>query len=323
MKNFYNSIFIMGFLIFILFLFLTSSQLVIDSILGTIIIWKNNVFPTLFPFFVLSDILIHYGFVEFISELFKPFMRLFRLRGACAFGFVMSMVSGFPSSAKYVRELLFSGLINSDEASKLMTFSHFSNPLFVIGTISILFLNNKNVGILILVTHYIGNLFVGFVFRGYGNCSFNSERLSIKRAFFEMHKKRMSNTRSFGSVLCSAISNAIDTLLLILGIISLFMIVTTLLDNKLGLPDYYQSILNGLFEMTQGLKSVSVLDIPLKIKGTLSVFFISFGGICVHMQVLGIISDTKIKYFPFFVARIIHSVFSSISFYILFDFFIV
>ena len=95
-------------------------------------------------------------------------MRLFKLKGACAFGFVMSLISGFPSSAKYVRELFISGNINCIEASKLLIFTHFSNPLFVLGTISVLFLKNKKVGFLILATHYIGNIFVGLIFRNFG-----------------------------------------------------------------------------------------------------------------------------------------------------------
>jgi len=322
MKRIYKSIFIMFLLLFVLFLILTSSQSVIDSIMLSFSIWKNNVFPTLFPFFVLSEILINYGFVELTSELFKPFMRLFKLKGACAFGFVMSLISGFPSSAKYVRELFIAGNINCIEASKLLIFTHFSNPLFVLGTISVLFLKNKKVGLLILATHYIGNIFVGLIFRNFGNCECDKEKISLKQALINMHKKRISNNKSFGSILFSAVSNAIDTLLLVFGIISIFLIITTLINNCVDLSSYHQSVLSGIVEMTQGLKSISILDIPLKIKGTLSVFFISFGGICVHMQIISILSDTDIQYLPFFIARIIHACFSSLLFYILFDFFV-
>ena len=113
--------------------------------------------------------------------------------------------------------------------------------------------------------------------------------------------------------------NGINTLLLIFGVVTLFLVITTIIDNNINIPKYYQSILNGIVEMTQGLKYVSLLNIPLKIKGTLSVLFISFGGISVHIQLISILSDTKIKYFPFFVARIIHACLSSILFYFLFD----
>ena len=137
-----------------------------------------------------------------------------------------------------------------------------------------------------------------------------------------MHNKRVSVNKSFGEIMSGALMNGINTLFLIFGVVTLFLIVTTIIDNNIDIPKYYQSILNGIVEMTQGLKYVSLLDIPLKIKGTLSVLFISFGGVSVHIQLISILSDTKIKYFPFFVARVIHACISSIIFYFLFDFWI-
>ena len=99
----------------------------------------------------------------------------------------------------------------------------------------------------------------------------------------------------------------------------MFLIVTTIIDNTLNLNTYYQSILNGFIEMTQGLKYVSQLAIPLKLKSIITVMILSFGGLSVHMQVISILSDTKIKYLPFFTARILHSAIAGILIYLLFD----
>lgn len=320
MRKIVTSVFIMFVLLFIMFEILSSSTSIMETVGFSFGIWKNNIFPSLFPFFVLSEILVNYGFIELVGEVFKPVMnKVFKMRGVCSFVFIMSLFSGFPSNSKYVRELYLNGLINEYEGSKLLTFTHFSNPLFILGTISVLFLNNKEVGLLILICHYLGNIIVGLIFRNY-YVSDESSSFSFKRGILEMHKKRISNNKSFGGVVSSAVINGINTLLLVFGVVTVFLVITTILDNNINLPKYYQSILNGLFEMTQGLKYVSALDIPLKIKGTLSVLFISFGGICVHMQVVSILSDTKIKYFPFLVARIIHACFSSLLFYFVFDF---
>ena len=321
MKKIIISVVIMFVLIFFVFEILTSSVSIMDTIGFSFGVWKKNIFPSLFPFFVLSELLINYGFIELVGELFKPIMnKVFKLRGVSAFVFIMSLVSGFPSNAKYVRELYLKKHINEYEASKILTFTHFSNPLFILGTISILFLNNKEIGILILICHYLGNIIVGLLFRNYYVSEKEFDSVSLKKAVLSMHSKRISSNKSFGSVLSSAIVNGINTLLLVFGVVTVFLIITTIIDNNINLPQYYQSILNGILEMTQGLKYVSLLNIPLKIKGTLSVLFISFGGISVHMQILSILSDTKIKYFPFLVARIIHGCISSILFYFLFDF---
>lgn len=114
-----------------------------------------------------------------------------------------------------------------------------------------------------------------------------------------------------------------NTLLLILGVITFFLIITQVIDNNLNINTYYQAILNGFFEMTQGLKYISLLEIPLKLKSTLSTMIISFGGLSVHMQVISILSDTNIKYLPFLVGRIIQALIASFLVYILFDLWIV
>jgi sporulation integral membrane protein YlbJ len=320
MRKIIVSVVIMFLLLFIMIEIIFSSTSIMDTISFSFDIWKHNIFPSLFPFFVLSDFLINYGFIELVSEFFKPIMnRFFKVSGVGAFVFIMSLVSGFPSNSKYVRELYLNGLINEFEGTKLLTFTHFSNPLFILGTISILFLNNREIGFLILLCHYFGNVIVGFLFRNYYISDCEKTKISFKRAILGMHNKRVSNNKSFGEIMTSSLMTGINTLLLIFGIITLFLVLTTIISNNLSLPPYYRSILNGIIEMTQGLKYVSLLDIPLKIKGTLSVMFISFGGISVHIQLLSIISDTKIKYFPFFIARVIHACLSSLIFYFVFD----
>ena len=320
MKKFIISCLIMFVLLFIMVEILTSSSSIMETVSFSFNVWRNNIFPSLFPFFVLSEFLINYGFIELVSELFKPIMnKLFKVKGVGAFVFIMSLISGFPSNSKYVRELYKNGLINEHEGTKLLTFTHFSNPLFILGTISILFLNNKEVGLLILICHYLGNIIIGIMFRNYYVSVKENSKVSIKNALLNMHKRRVSNNKSFGEVMSSALMNGINTLLLIFGVVTLFLVITTIIANNISLSSYFQSILNGIVEMTQGLKYVSLLDIPLKIKGTLSVLFISFGGISVHIQLISILSDTKIKYFPFFVARVIHACLSSLMFYFLFD----
>jgi len=323
MKKIITSITIMILLIFMGSQILIESDSVLKSVSFSFNIWINNIFPSLFPFFVLSELLINYGFVELLGELFKPIMNhLFKVKGVCAFIFIMSIISGIPANAKYVRELYLSGSIDEKEAGKMLMFTHFSNPLFILGTISITFLNNKEVGLLILICHYITNIIIGLLFRNYYPTLEKNNKISFKTAILNMHNKRISGNKSFGSILSNSLVNSINTLLLILGVVTFFLIITTIIDKNINLNSFNQSILNGLFEMTQGLKYVSILNIPLKLKTILSTMIISFGGLSGHMQVMGILSDTKISYMPFLTARIIHSLISSLLVFCTFDFFI-
>ena len=289
MKQKIISILIMSFLLFIAIEILTESKEILDTVAYSFSIWKNNLFPSLFPFFVLSEILINYGFIELVGELFKPIMnRLFKVSGTSAFIFIMSLISGFPSNARYTRNLYEQGLINEAEATKILTFTHFSNPLFILGTISLLFLNNKRAGLIVLISHYISNIIIGIIIRNKLYVTKQKEKFSLKCAISKMHNKRIQNNQPLGTIISNSLINSINSLLLILGVV------------------------------TQGLKHVSLLNVSLKTKSIIMAMIISFGGLSVHTQVLSFISDTKIKYTPFLIARIFHAILAGILVFILF-----
>ena len=316
MKKYINSFIILLITVFLTFEVIMNSDAVIDSARFSFTIWKDNIFPTLFPFFVASNLLIKYGFVELIGEFLKPVMnKFFKTNGECSFVLILSMLSGFPSSAKYTKELYDNGLINDKEASKLLTFTHFPNPLFVIGTVSVTFINNRLVGYFMLLSIYISNIIIGLIFRNYYVSKNNNLKVSLKTAISNM-KDRYKTNKNFGTILTSTLIDCINLLLLILGTISLFLIINKIITNMFGLNDFNRAIISGILEMTGGLKYFSLLNVPLNIKAIFSSMILSFGGLSVHTQVYSIIADTKIKYAPYLCARIIHIVLSGVLMYL-------
>lgn len=288
---------------------LINSKVVLNSVKTSFYVWQNNIFPSLFPFFIIGNTLISLKFPDIIGELFKGITyKLFKINKNGAFIIILSMLSGFPSSAKYIKEMHINGDLNEKEATKLLTFTHFSNPLFILGTVT-LFLNDYKLGIPILISHYIGNLFIGLIYRNYYISLKDNTKINIKNSI-----KKIKLNDSLGKILSNSISNAINTLLLILGTISVFLIFTSLINNIFDFNILNKTIINGIFEMTQGLKFLENVNISTNIKGLIAVIILSFGGLSVHMQILTIISDTKIKYFPYFIARIIHAFISALIF---------
>lgn len=318
MKTKIASLIIIVLLVITTVLFLTFPSDVMSSVSFSISIWKDTLIPALFPFFLISELLIHYGFVEFIGETLKQVMnKFFHLPGEASFVLIGSLISGFPSSGKYINELLTNNQITLEEAEYLLKFNHFSNPLFVIGTVGTLLLNNKNIGILILVVHIISNFIIAFLFKPKTN-NYIKEKSSMIKGINKMHKKRISNNSSFSEVLSISIFKTIKTLLLLLGIITTFLIINTLIKKVFNLDSFSSSILSGILEMTGGIRNISELNLPLNIKASIITFFISFGGLSIHMQVMSILSNTKIKYIPYLLSRIIHGIIAgSIVFIIL------
>jgi hypothetical protein len=245
--------------------------------------------------------------------------KFFKVNGACAYVLILSLISGFPSNAKFTKELYDQKLIDDEEGTKILLFTHFSNPLFILGTVAILFLNNKEIGFLILICHYFGNFILGLLFRNSFVTNTPYEKGSLRRGLIMMNKKRINNTQSFGEMIGTSLMSTINTLLMILGVVTIFLVFTTLVSHLINVGNYNQSIINGFIEMTQGLKYVSTLEIPLKLKAILSVMILSFGGFSVHVQAFSILSSTKIKYLPFLTARLLHAFISSFLVYLIFD----
>lgn len=293
-------------LIAVMFEMLFNSSLIIESVNFSFSLCINNLFPSLFPFMILSNILMEYGFVDIASELLKPLMnKIFKSHESGSFVLILSIITGSPSNAKYINELLNKKIINIYDATKLLLFTHFVNPLFIINTIGVSFLHNKLLGIIILISHYLGNFIVGIIFRNYHKININS-KINISKAINILEKKG----NNFINVLTSSIISSINTLLIILGVITTCLIITTIIDIN--------PLLKGIIEITQGLKYISTTNFSILKKIIITTFLISFGGFSIHAQVFSILSNKKIKYIPYLIARTIHGISSSIIVYILF-----
>lgn len=301
-------------LLSIVYFMITSSNKVIESVLFSISIWKDNLFPTLFPFFIVSSLLMNYGFVDIIGKFLSyPMKKFFKLPGCCGFVLASSLFSGFPSGAKYTIDLVNNNLISTKQAEKLLTFTHYSNPLFILGMIGNLLLNNQKIAYLILISHILSGLITGIFFcRSLSidnkvNNNFDNKKITINK-----------NNKSFGQILSTVIFDSLNTMFLLLGVVTIFLILTTFINSIITLPDYLKVILSGVLEMTQGVKLASTINLPLIIKITLITGIISFGGLSVHTQVISIISNSKIKYKPFLLARILHSILAMVFVFILY-----
>lgn len=291
-------------LIFIIFLSLIiNSNLVTSELIEALKTFAFILFPSIFPFFLISDLLIYYNFPHTLNKFFKTITKkIFHTSNASTFVIIMSMLSGFPSGAKYIRTLLDKKMLTINQANYLITFTHFANPLFVI-TVTQKIFNDINISYLILISMYLSNLIIGFIIR----------------PKFEDNNNKMEyiETPSFSTCLSNSITNSINLLIIILGNTCFFFIVTKLITTYFNFNDVLTIFINGFFDITKGINSLTLIDGNIIFKGIVTLTFISFGGININMQVLNIISDTKIKYKNFLLGRICQIAISSAIFLIL------
>ena len=310
MKKYSNFLIVIITLFFLIEIF-TNKNLIFNTISFSLDIWVNNLIPSLFPMFILSDILITYNFVKYIPKWFiNIFSYLFNIKKECTLVFFLSMLSGFPTNAKNIRKLYDMNIINGREASHMLMFTHFSNPLFILGTLSIFFLNNKKLGIIILLSHYLSNFIIGVIVRKLNNISNNTINEKEKKLYF-------------GPVFVNAIKSSIDTLLLILGTLTCFLIISSIIINRFDLNSYNSLLIKSILEITMGLKELSLFSFSNLTKVILSSCILSFGGLSVHMQVISQLIDTDISYKSFFIGRILQVFISLILSYFIYQLYII
>lgn len=285
--------------IFFVLLFVFSKD-ISSSIIFSISIWKDNLLPSLFPFFVMSDLLLAYGFVDIISFFLGSIMtKCFYLPKDAAFAFFVSLFSGFPSGSKYVNDLLNAKKISIEDANYLIMFTHFANPFFIVTTIGLFLLSNVKAGYIILVSHILSNIIVAFIFRK-KKVILNSDNNKESFSFSFPDK-------SFITILTNSIFKSFKTLVNMLGIIMIFLMITTIIKKIIPLTGIANGLISGILEMTQGVKYISGLDISLPLKASILSMIVSFSGLSVHFQVKSIIDGTDIKYSSFLKARVVQS----------------
>ncbi len=289
--------------VFVLIQLVVKKRIIYASIMFALSMWVNNLIPALFPFFIISDILINYNIIYYIPSVIKNFCkRIFNINDGMMAILLLSMISGFPSNARNTRLLYDKGEISVDEANHILIFTHFANPVFILTTVAVFFLHNEKMGIILLITHYFSNFILGICFRksiSYDNNGHDS----------------IDNTGNLGTIFVNAIKKAIDTILTICGIVIIFLMFSTIIIDAFKLTGYNATIVKGIFEITIGIEALSKLSLSSIHTAVMASMFLAFGGISVHVQVFSQIAGTQIKYLYFFIGRMYQMIIAGILTY--------
>ena len=126
----------------------------------------NLVVPALFPFFILSSLLVSTGGAARLGRLLSGVMgRLFHQTGASASALVLGFLGGYPVGAKTVCTLYEEKLCDRAQAEHLLMFCNNAGPAFILGAAGSAIFHSTAVGFLLLTIQISSALLVGFLFR--------------------------------------------------------------------------------------------------------------------------------------------------------------
>lgn len=309
---------LLTFALFVIILFLiVNPSKYINSAYNGILIWAKAVLPALFPFFFITRLLTELGGIKILANHFQGLMqKVFHVNGMGAYVFLMSMMSGYPVGAKITSELCEKNLITKEEASRLVTFTSTSGPLFVVGTVGAGMFASAKMGFIILISHFLGAMLNGILYR---NHKYTKTILNTK-AKFELEKIP-------DNILEKSMLSAINSILIVGGYIAVFFILIDILSDVglismlsallkaifslWGFDGYFSnSIVVGFIEMTRGCYDLSIFFTDYNVATMVCTFIISFGGLSTMLQAMTFLQRCEIKLGFFFRQKITHAIFA-------------
>lgn len=261
-------------ILFIFILFIVSKDNVTLSAVEALNVWSKNIFPVLFPTFIISDLLLSTGVINYLTKFGgNIFSKIFNTSKYGIYIFFISLISGTPTNAKNLKMLYDDGYVNEIDIVKILSFSYFFNPFFIIS-----FTNLK-----VLIILWISNIITGIILR---KVLPNTNKTIFKPVNFKFN-------------LNISIQNNINILLSILGTMTVFFVLSSIIPLRNLL---IKTLFSGLLEVTSGLHRVNTYFFGNEY---LFIIIISLGGLSILSQIKSILKDTHINYNYLLFSRII------------------
>ena len=270
----------------LLILYIKESNLIIKEYLNYTNLFITKLLPSVFIIYILSDLLINYGIINLLNKITKYPTTIYIL--------LISLISGFPSGPKTIKNLKEQNYISEEESNKLIKYTHFPNPIFVFSTISLI---TNNI-ILIYISIILSNLII----------LINNKPQST-------NKLPNIKEKDFTSVLSNSIINTLKIIILIYGTSIFFYLISVILIKYLNTKKLY-ILINILFDLTKGIQTTSLIN-NQTLKDLIIILLLTISPLNINIQIKSILSDTNIKYINFIKGRVTSCILTSIIYFLL------
>lgn len=319
-----NTLISIFFLIIIIFIVLNPTKYSNVAFKG-LEVWAKILIPSLFPFFVLTKLFSNGSFVyDFTSIFKKPIKKIYNCPAISSYIFFMSIITGYPVGAKLVADFYNSNSLTKNEAIRTLSFCANSGPMFILGSVAIGMFASKTMGIIIYLSHILGSLLNGLIYRNYGNkkCKKNININTITNCNnatycqYQENNNLSTNTVKSSTTtntnqntelkehskqtnidFTNSINSSVSSVLLIGGVVCFAFVLTEVITSSFfyncivstlsnfGLnSNLITAIFSGLLEITKGCIMLSSVPLNFYLTTILCTFIISFGGISTLLQ---------------------------------------
>ncbi len=251
-------------------------NLCIDAAVTGAMLFFYKVFPSLFPFLVISNLILAYDGIYIYSKIFGRYLcRPMRLPLECGFVLIVSMLCGYPLGAKYSCDIYERHIIDRNSFIRLLNIASNPSPIFVLGAVGTAMLNNSALGYLLLFSCYASSAVIGVLL--------SDRNIPGKRSEMVKHTVEPVN---LGNALKNSVENAINTSISIGGFVIIFSVINAyIMRIAPGSSGIIKTVLIGIIEMTNGCSLISGTEWSILLKLSVISFFLSFSGLSIISQV--------------------------------------
>lgn len=273
----------------------------------------NVIIPSLFPFFILSSLVVELGLAGYIGRALEGVMRpLFNVPGSCACALALGFIGGYPVGARTAIELYEKGMCSRTEAERLLAFCNNSGPAFILGVVGAGIFADSRVGLLLYLAHAAASLCVGLLFRFYKRGE--EARQSAGRLQFR--------SRRFSEAFTGCVRDACSGTLNICAFVVFFTVVIRTLTVSGALPAaagavsallsplgftrrWSERLLTGALEISSGVWSLTEGG-SLSGRLSMAAFMLGWAGLSVHSQVLSFLGGSGLSVRTYLVGKALH-----------------
>lgn len=256
----------------------------------------GSVIPALYPFLVVSSLLVSLGFGEWLSPCFSGLMApLFRLPGHAGSALLLGLAGGYPIGAQTAAGLYREGLLTRPEAERLLAFCNNSNPVFLISVLGVGVFGSVRTGVWLWLIHVAAALLTGVLLRGGG------ERSARRRVSREIPCRTVSLAPAF----VGAIRDSAAGMLSVCAFVVFFYVLAKPLA---GLGGPLGPVLVGAVE----LFSLTPLLAPTRFGFLLAAGCAGWGGLSVLCQTAAVLEGSGLRLRACLLGKLLHGCLSAL-----------
>ena len=237
----------------------------------------QTVIPSLFPFFLLSGILVS-SFLGSRGSLLRPLGRLLGMPAGSESLLICGFLGGYPVGAKSVRDAWAGGTLSKSDAERLLPFCNNAGPSFLFGMAAPMF-SDLYTGWILWAIQIASALTAGILLKE--EPAIESPRLTAP-----------------GTSVLDSLNRALSVTAQICGWVIFFRVGTGFLSRWFlwKIPQWMQTAVIGLLELANGCLMLPNIRSE-EIRFLLCSAMLSFGGVCVWMQTASAAKGLSLRYY--------------------------